>query len=130
MASSPVLTLGQEPNPSEDSKTIAAAIQGSRALDPRFQHADDLANFDAELKEIGDDLQAQPADVVVAAAERWSKKYENRKAELSTKISATHDTKPLVTAALGMVASALVSSVLSGVGQAAWGAISGGTVHK
>ena len=130
MTSSPVLTLDGDPNASEDTKTIAAAVQESRALDPRFVHADDLADLDAELKDISADLQAQPADAMVAAAERWSKKYENRKAELSTKITSTHDTKPLVTAALGMVASALVSSILSGVGQAAWGAISGGAVHK
>ena len=128
--SSPVFALERDPNPSDDTKTIAVAVKESKALDPRFVQADDLASFDAELTEIGDDLQAHTGDTVVAAAERWSKKYENRKAELSTKVSTTHDAKPLVTAALGMAASALVSSVLSGVGQAAWGAISSGTVHK
>ncbi len=130
MSSSPVLTIDQDPNPTEDTKTIAVAVKESSALDPRFQHATDLARLDAEMKEIGDDLQTQAPDTVVAAAERWSKKYENRKAELASTIAGTHDKKPLVTVALGMVVSALVSSILSGVGQAAWGAISGGTVHK
>jgi hypothetical protein len=128
--SSGVFALAQDPNPSEETKAIAAAVNESRSLDPRFQHADGLAAFDAELVEINDDLQAQPPGTVVAAAERWSKKYENRKAELSTNITTTHNAKPLVTAALGMVVSALVSSILSGVGSAAWGAISGGAVHK
>ncbi len=129
-ASSPVFALAQDPSPSEETKAIVLALNESRSLDPRFQHADGLVALDAELVEINDDLQAQPAGTVVAAAERWSKKYEIRKAELSTKITSTHDAKPLVTAALGMVVSALVSSILSGVGSAAWGAISGGAVHK
>ncbi len=129
-ASSPVFALAQDPSPSEETKAIVLALNESRSLDPRFQHADGLVALDAELVEINDDLQAQPAGTVVAAAERWSKKYEIRKAELSTNITSTHDAKPLVTAALGMVVSALVSSILSGVGSAAWGAISGGAVHK
>ncbi|HYM78658.1 MAG TPA: hypothetical protein VE377_21995 [Candidatus Dormibacteraeota bacterium] len=108
---------------------LASFVSDSKDLDPRFQHADDLLKFDGELQEITSDLQARPQTSVVRAAERWSRKYEIRKADLAGDVDTTN-AKPVMLLVVGTLVSALVSSVLSDVGNTAWAAITGAAVHK
>ena len=105
-------------------------VEASQDLDPRFRHVDELIKFNAELQQIAADLQAQPPLRVIRAAERWGRKYEIRKTELSAEISSSSNARPVAILAVGTLLSALISSVLSDVGKTAWTAIASGTAHK
>ena len=104
-------------------------VEDSKTVDPRFRHLDELTKFQGELDDIVTDLQAKSAIGVVREAERWSRKYENRKAELAHAMD-NHAAKPAVLLAVGTLFSALISSILSDVGKTAWSAISSGTLNK
>ncbi len=130
--SSPVMTF-HSANPVQAPASFDAIkffVADSMDLDPRFQHADELVKFDGELKEINADLQAKTQIGVIRTAERWSRKYEIRKADLAGALDTTHAAKPVVLLAVGTILSALISSILSDVGKTAWAAIAGGTMHK
>lgn len=131
MQSSPAMEFhSANPNPPPATfDFMKVFVVDSKDLDPRFQHADDLLKFAGELEAITTDLQARSQTSAVRAAERWSRKYEMRKAELAGAIDTTH-VKPVVLLAVGTILSALVSSVLSDVGNTAWAAITGAAVHK
>ncbi len=104
----------------EKTAPLVEAYRHSRDLDPRWKFFDYLTKFRTELQEIIDDLQARPPGTLEDAAAKWSKNYETKHAQLSEEIKGATTARPLVTVAVGTVATAIVSPILAGVGKAAW----------
>lgn len=109
---------------SEQATPLVKAYRLSRDLDPRSKFFDYLAQFENQLEEIISDLQARPPATMEDAAAKWSKLYERNNAQLAKEIKRTTSAAPLVTVAVGTVATAIVSPILAGVGKAAWSWIS------
>ena len=105
---------------SEQATPLVKAYRLSRDLDPRSKFFDYLAQFENQLEEIISDLQARPPATMEDAAAKWSKLYERNNAQLAKEIKRTTGAAPLVTVAVGTVATAIVSPILAGVGKAAW----------
>ena len=108
----------------EQAAPLVEAFRHSRDLDPRSKFFDYLTKFENELQEIIDDLKVRPPETVEDAAAKWSKTYETRHAQLGEEIKGATSAAPLVTVAVGTVATAIVSPILAGVGKAAWSWIS------
>ena len=102
---------------------LVDALGRTRDLDPRFKFLDSLTELTKDTVEVMADLEKREGKKVEEAAQRWSTKFEHRKAELDKRIEATN-AKPVVTAIIGAVAVTLVSAITSAVGQAAWQMIS------
>ena len=103
---------------------LVEAYRTSRELDPRCVFFSYLTQLESDLQDIIDDLQARTPETIEDAAAKWSKTYETRQAQLSEEIKGTSSARPLVTGAVGAVATAVVSPILAGVGKAAWAWIS------
>lgn len=104
----------------EKTAPLVEAYRHSRDLDPRWKFFDYLTKFQTEVQEIINDLQVRPPETVEDAAGKWSKTYETRHAQLGEEIKGATTSRPLVTVAVGTVATAIVSPILAGVGKAAW----------
>jgi hypothetical protein len=105
-------------------KPLVDALEQTRDIDPRFRFLDYLSGLAKDLEEIIADLQKRPSTEVEAAAGQWSKKFETRKTEADAEINAIRSVKPLVTVALGSVATLVISAVLDEVGKTSWQLIS------
>jgi hypothetical protein len=106
------------------SAPLVEAYRHSHELDPRSKFFEYLTKFETDLQEIIDDLQARPPETLEDAAAKWSKTFETRHAQLGEEIKGATSAAPLVTVAVGTVATAIVSPILAGVGKAAWAWIS------
>jgi hypothetical protein len=104
----------------ESTAPLVEAFRHSRELDPRCKFFDYLTKLQTDLQEIIADLQARPAATIEDAAGKWSKTYETRHTQLGEEIKGATTARPLVTVAVGTVATAIVSPILAGVGKAAW----------
>jgi|SRR6266853_1308200 len=105
-------------------QSLIDSLKQTRDLDPRFKFLDNTAEFQSELKELIEDLQQRSAATIETAAALWSKKFEQRKADLATEIQAASTRKPRMITILSTLATMILSAVFSEVGKAAWHIIS------
>ena len=111
-------------------QVIAAEISKSKQLDPRFPYVEGLSELDSQIKDISDFLQGRPPGTIVEDARGVSETLEKQKSEIDQLINPKHTAKPVMAGLVATIVSAVVATVASGIGQAAWGAISHGGMHK
>ncbi|HVP54431.1 MAG TPA: hypothetical protein VMU45_05485 [Candidatus Eisenbacteria bacterium] len=135
MNSSPVMDLCAKFESKPDAlepqfQVIAGEISKSKQLDPRFPFVEGLAELDEQIKDIKVFLQGRPPETIVQDARDCSETFEKQKGAIEQQINPPHEAKPILAVLVTTVVSAVVGAVASGIGQAAWGAISRGGVQK
>ncbi len=100
---------------------LASAMSKTGYLDERFKFVEALERLETEIGEIVQDLQQRAPATLERAAEKWSRKFKTRKADLDQQINAGTAGKALITVGINTAATTVVSGVLSLVGKAASG---------
>lgn len=106
--------------------SLKEAMDRTGSFDPRWRFAEDLTRLQIELREIIDNLRQQNPTEVGPAAEKWAKRYVNRKSDLKQQIDELASKKPIVAAGLGSGIMIILSGILGEVAKTAWGLISPG----